>query len=159
AHYRVERDGTELWSGDRPWTLWESAVTDDGVVAGYAYGHGVEGWSGVRGDFDVGDLRVVILDASGKPRLDWSTPREAARQMHAAPQPLGHGVLLDPGSDRLVVRVSNSNLEDDTDTWWVFQLSDGAMLPAVQPRAHMAGDSTARWMLGARFVPSTPLVL
>jgi hypothetical protein len=36
--YRLTRAGVALWSGVRPYTLWEAAVTDDGLVAGYAYG-------------------------------------------------------------------------------------------------------------------------
>src|SRR6185295_5164352 len=43
ATYRCERGGKPLWSETRPYTLWEAAVGDDGVIAGYAYGAGYRG--------------------------------------------------------------------------------------------------------------------
>jgi hypothetical protein len=40
ATYRLTKGGKEIWSGERPFTLWEAGVTDDGTVAGYAYTRG-----------------------------------------------------------------------------------------------------------------------
>jgi hypothetical protein len=37
ATYRLSYNGKEVWSGKRPFTLWEAGVTDDGRVGGYAY--------------------------------------------------------------------------------------------------------------------------
>src|SRR5687767_10030327 len=37
ATYVLRKDGTIVWSGERPFTLWEAAVGDDGTVGGYAY--------------------------------------------------------------------------------------------------------------------------
>jgi hypothetical protein len=36
ASYRLTRQGQEVWSGDRPFTLLGAGVSDDGVVAGFA---------------------------------------------------------------------------------------------------------------------------
>ena len=44
ATYRLDRGGQVAWEGARPFTLWDAGVTDDGVVAGYAYSHGWRGF-------------------------------------------------------------------------------------------------------------------
>src|SRR6185295_11700636 len=54
AGYRLEHEGHDVWSAELPFTLWESVVADDGTVAGYAYGNGLDGWSGMRDDFGRG---------------------------------------------------------------------------------------------------------
>src|ERR1051325_11714252 len=41
ASYRLTRQGQDVWSGDRPFTLLAVGVSDDGVVAGYAYSGGL----------------------------------------------------------------------------------------------------------------------
>lgn len=40
AKYRLLRNASVIWEGVKPFTLVESAVTDEGVVAGYAYTYG-----------------------------------------------------------------------------------------------------------------------
>lgn len=63
AQYRMTRDGQEVWAGERPFSLWDAGVTDDGIVAGYAYegGVGSGGHHGTRYD----SLAIYILDADG----------------------------------------------------------------------------------------------
>jgi hypothetical protein len=63
ANYRFTRAGRELWSGTRPWTLQETVVTDDGLVAGYAY---AAGGGGGPGDA----LTIVVLAPDGTARLE-----------------------------------------------------------------------------------------
>src|SRR4051794_30062796 len=54
AAYRLTEDGREVWSGEKPFSLWDARVTDRGVAGGYAYS---EGFQGTR---VLGDFRVVI---------------------------------------------------------------------------------------------------
>src|SRR5262245_47587758 len=39
--YRLTHRGQEIWAGERPFTLLQAAVTDEGVVTGYSYDGGV----------------------------------------------------------------------------------------------------------------------
>ena len=63
ATYTFADDGRNIWSGERDFTLWDARVSDDGIVAGYAYLNGLGGW---RGE---GDLRVPHIERDGKVRL------------------------------------------------------------------------------------------
>src|SRR5262245_45359141 len=70
ASYRLTRQGQDVWASDRPFTLLGVGVSDDGVVAGFAYSAGLEGFA--KDD----KLHLVILDPSGAVRLDDTTPRQ-----------------------------------------------------------------------------------
>jgi hypothetical protein len=159
ASYRLERDGAEVWSGERPWTLWESVVADDGTVAGYAYGHGLDGWSGVRGDRDRGDFRIVILDPAGAVRADVATERTLGNFPYQHPQPEAAGLLLDPGNDRVVVRIEDEDLNRQNEEWWPFRLSTGEALPRFHPKERLEDSEPARSVIRTRPVMQTPLVL
>src|SRR5687768_17442822 len=45
AKYRLEKNGKELWSGEKPYTLYDAVVANDGTAAGYAYTQGIEGFA------------------------------------------------------------------------------------------------------------------
>ena len=68
ASYRLTRQGREIWSGQQPFTLWEAAVSDDGVVAGYAYSLGWSGYNQARDDAGHGDFHVILIDRKGSLR-------------------------------------------------------------------------------------------
>ncbi len=76
AAYQLTLDGKEVWAAEKPSTLWDARVTDDGLAVGYAYSHGWRGFSaaGYKGGW--GDFRVVIIDPRGKERFDQATKRE-----------------------------------------------------------------------------------
>jgi len=40
ARYELNRNGAVVWSGVRPFTLWDASVADDGTVGGYGYSLG-----------------------------------------------------------------------------------------------------------------------
>ena len=50
ADYVLRRGTTTLWQGEKPSTLWDAVVTDDGTTAGYAYSQGYNGGES-DGDF------------------------------------------------------------------------------------------------------------
>jgi len=159
AGYRLEHDGREVWSAELPFTLWEGVVADDGVAAGYAYSHGFDGHSGVRGDLSHGVFRIVILDAGGALRLNQATERRMSRHPHGSDQPLARGVLLDPDTDRFVVRVNDEASGDDGEEWWPFRLATGEALPRFHLRSRLPNPDPARLVLDARHVMQTPLSL
>ncbi len=73
ATYRLSKNGHEVWSGEKAFSLWDARVTDEGVAAGYAYSEGPLGFR-IHGDF-----HVVILAEDGTIRLDHVTKREGRR--------------------------------------------------------------------------------
>ena len=132
--YRLMLDGKELWSGEKSYTLWEARVADDGVVTGYAYSHGFEGFSEAGYQAGMGDFRVVILDSGGKERLNLATKREDSRFMHQPPNPIASGLLLDEANDRVVFRVSDDDVNRQAESWWVYELSTGQEKARLVPR-------------------------
>src|SRR6266487_4580693 len=50
GNYQITSNGVVVWSGKKPFTLCEAGITDDGIVGGYAYTHGLEGFAAKNGD-------------------------------------------------------------------------------------------------------------
>ena len=133
ATYRLSKDGREVWSGEKPFTLWNARVTDEGVVGGFAYSDG-EGDSQTKGDF-----QVIILDQHGFVRVNHVTKRERVNVPEQPPSPVGRGVVMDDANDRFVIRVQDENVNRDNEAWWVYRLSTGARLTAFRPSDEMPG--------------------
>src|SRR4051794_32349762 len=159
ASYRLTLDGREVWSAEKPYTLWEACVADDGLVAGYAYSHGWRGFSEAGYEAGMGDFRVVILDPRGKERLDHATKREESNFLHTPPNPLAEGLFLDVTNDRMVVRVRDADVNRQAESWWVYGLSTGKALATFRPKELMADPEPARYVMDARPVMGTPLTL
>ncbi len=157
--YRLTRKGAEVWSGEHPFTLWDAAVTDDGVVAGYAYSYGWRGFLPEPRDLSRGDFHVVIFDRTGKLRLNEITKREWSHFLHTPPNPLALGILVDKENDRFVVRVRDEDVNRNSESWWVYQLSSGKSLERVEPKEFMEDSESARVSTDARPIPDTPLIL
>jgi hypothetical protein len=157
ASYRLTRQGREVWSGQRPFTLWEAAVTDAGVVGGCAYSLG---WSGNTDGHDGerhGNLHVILIDAQGTLRLDQVTKREHGGYPNAPPKPVASGLFLDPENDRLVVRIADFNLGHEE--WWSFQIATAKPLGICRPKELMADPNPVAYSLDARPVAGTSLTL
>lgn len=150
ASYRLTRQGQDVWSGDRPFTLLGVGVSDDGVVAGFAYSGGLEGFA--KDD----RLHLVILDPSGAVRLDDTTPRQMSRVIDGGPEPNVHGLVFDPDNDRVVFRVSNVA---DPEVWKPYQLSTGKPARQYQPISLMAAGQLSLSIIDAQPVRGTPLTL
>lgn len=157
--YAFSADGKVVWSGEKPYTLWDARVTDDGVVAGYSYSNGWEGFSEAGFGAGMGDFRVVILDPRGAERLNQPTQREFSPFPHRPPNPLASGLVLDTAHDRGIVRVADEDLNRQTESWWPFELSTGKALARFRPKELMAEPESARYVMDAQSVPETPLFL
>ncbi len=154
--YRLTRGGAVVWSGTRPFTLFDADVTDDGVIAGYAYTHGEQGFSEAGYNAVMGDFVIVILDATGQLRLHEVVPRRTSRILHAPPDPLAEGLIGDAANDRLVVRVHDSDLNHGREAWWTYRLSSGEALGKFEL---VPGDEHIKSPLRAEPVAGTPLTL
>ena len=151
--YRVEKDGKLVWSGRKPWTLWEALVTDGGFVAGYAYTAGYRDYR-VEGEF-----HAVILSEQGDVLNDTKQQRKSANYLHTPPDPLGGPVFHVPESNRVFIGVSVATGFGRDLELWCFQLPDGKELFRKKPASLLEEDQANGMLHGVRVVPGTPLVL
>ena len=149
AQYRVEKDGVVVWSEEKPFTLFEAGMTDDGQLAGYAYTQGEVGFPIDRDGHRYGDFRVVMIGSRGEIRLNEATKREGSLFLHADPNPKACGLIVDGANDRLVVRVEDEDLNKHQENWWVYSFSS----------AGQTGRNKRPAMMGAAPVRGTPLTL
>ena len=160
ASYRLTKQGREVWSGQRPFTLWEAVVTDDGVVGGYSYSLGWSGYAEGRSKAGHGDFHVILIDAEGHLRLDQVTKREGGRGIpNAPPNPLASGLVVDADNDRLLVRIQDADYDRNAEAWWVFRISTGKSLGVCRPKELMPDAELARSLCEVRPVAGTPLML
>lgn len=152
--YTVKKDGAQVWTAAKPWTLWEGIVTDAGFVAGFAY------TEGYRDHQAKGEFHAVILSPKGDVLTDVKTKRTSSRMMHSAPDPIGQCVLHVPGADRVFVGV---HVAGDGDMppleFWCFQLPDGKELFRKRPKDALEADEHTGMLHVARVVSGTPLIL
>ncbi len=153
GRYRCTHDGKLAWEGEKPWTLWEALVTDDGFAAGFAYS---AGWRDPR---STGSFHAVILAPDGAVRLDESHPREASRVMHSPPNPLGRGVFEQAGLQRVVFRIADDDPKRNREEWWSFQLPLGELVGRFRPRDAYPDEDKRNLVLAARGVAGTRLTL
>jgi sugar lactone lactonase YvrE len=125
GNYLVRSNGTVVWSGKKPWTLYEAGITDKGLIAGYAYTHGIEGFSKEGRRAGEGEFHVVIMDPNGELVLDETTKRTPSHFLHTPPNPLAKGVLLDDRQENLVIVLADEDANNRNDLWWTYELSTG----------------------------------
>jgi hypothetical protein len=159
ARYTLSRNGDEVWSSEFPFTIWNGGVTDDGFVVGYAYSHGPSGIPDQRFGRGSGNLNVVIVAHTGELLLNCAVARRESRFPHTAPNPHVRGLLIDSEFDRLIVRINDSDVNRGTECWWVFRISTGEIIAAFAPRALLPDAETARFVITAKRVLGSPLVL
>lgn len=132
AKYRVLQNGSAIWEGVKPFTLVQSAVTDEGVVAGYGYTFGENGFSARGAKAGAGDFVVAIIEPMGRLRLHEVVSRQESRFLHDIPNPLARGMILDGPGNRLVVRVRDPDINRSRESWWVYEVSSGKKMGTVE---------------------------
>lgn len=155
--YRLTRTGVEQWAGELPFTLWDAQMLDDGSVAGYAYSGGME--NDIL-DGAEGQVRLVILDPQGHPRLDEALPR---RGSYACTDDVDReiaGVVVDAEHDRVVFRCEHGGWNHYGEEYWrVYRLSNGSFVDAFE-FAHPRHTNDENWYpQTVQPVAGTPLLL
>lgn len=160
AHYRLTRRGKEKWSKQLPFTLWNAQLTDEGIAVGYGYSQGPLGY-GFGGNFPEGDgtFHEVILTSSGAIRLNRVSERENKLPPYWTPKPYGKGVILDTEHNRVIFRVINGDKNTQGEEWRPYHLSSGAAMPSLLPYDWMPNRDPIGYVLDARPVRNTPLIL
>lgn len=156
ATYRLTRKGAPVWSGEKPFTLVETEVTDSGMVAGYAYSHGAAGFAEGGQGKKPGDFRVVIIGADGGLRLNDVVARKTSMSLHSSPEPRANGLMVDALNDRLVVRVHEGSRGHGEESWWTYRLSTGKSLGKSRLKPPTSG---CQMVMQARSVAGMPLTL
>ena len=155
ADYRLTRHGETVWTNRFPFSLWNAAVSDAGAVAGCAYSQGWEGsWSDKPDDFS-----VVVLAPDGALVAQDVYPRQFSGVEDDPPIPVARDVFFDGLRSNFVVRVDSTNGYSDGEEWWVYDLASGERRATLHPKAQMPDPDMTRWILAARPLPGTPLVL
>lgn len=144
AKYRFARNGVEIHSYNKPFTLREVTVTDDGLAAGMAYRDDAE-----RAQF----LHIVILAQDGREILNEAKKREVSH-MHSPALPKVNQLLASQELDRFIARVLGP-----TEQLWVYKLSTGESLQRFDPRKSIGNTSVQGWIVDSKLVPGTPLLL
>lgn len=160
AEYRLLQGSREVWHGERPFTLRDVRVLDDGTAAGYGYTLGPEGWGGASRD-DYGEFVVAIFDPQGKVRL-----KEAVRRGYGEsvfedqyPQPEAQGLVVDSENDRLIVLVADADINRQNTAWQQYRLSTGKSLGTIHPKQNIADSDRLHWSHAPRPIPGIPLTL
>jgi hypothetical protein len=154
--YRVAKNGKELWAKPLKFTLCEAAITDTGVVAGYAYTLGEHGFGKNPDEPRPGDMVVAIIDPTGKLRLQQITKRQPAGILHSPPFPVANGLIVDEPNDRLIVRLYDFG---PTEIWWTYRLSNGAVLEKRTPQRWVADWQHLIRIIDAKLIRGTPVIL
>lgn len=162
ADYRVTLNGRTVWAGVKPFTLCEASITDEGLIGGYAYTHGIEGFPKLRGSDRPGEFHVVVMRATGELVVDDKVKRTPSRFLHALPNPLAKGILIDGVKNRLIVLVADEDLNRRKDSWWTYELSSEKPLgkfktgPAI-PSSNQKGTEKQIQALDVAALPNRPL--
>ncbi len=158
GQHRLRRDGVEVWSGEQPYTLHQALVTDDGVVAGYAYEGGVRtvGHHGPRRR----GLSVIIIgpDKALRQRDErrWAAGGGRRRGFSGSDSPRISGLVADPAHDRFIVVIPGRY--SDAPVWWTYRLGDGARAGDFTLERPVAEPGFAG-IVSSHLVPGTDLVL
>ncbi len=160
ATYRLTRAGEEVWSGERPFSLWEAEVTDSGAIVGYAYERGVTS----PGNHGIGyrGLSIIILDPDGRTLLADPASSHAAEvnrmRLSGSDSPGVLGILVDPERDRFVVRIPRSSKVDPV-IWWTYRISTGEKTGDIVPDHPRPDQRGFQKDICAQLVPGTSLTL
>ena len=160
AHYTMHRNGREVWCGQKPVTLWEAYVTDDGLVAGFGYTLGLSG-CGPHPALNHGPdgFHVVILDAQGEFILHEQHARQQYGLCGTPFLPLGDGGVADSEHDRFILRLSTEDSFSNGESWWIYRLSTGERLTQFVPRQLMPDADRVGGVIKTQQVKGTPLAL
>jgi hypothetical protein len=153
--YEMIQHGKTVWAKTLPFTLYDAVVTDRGVVGGYAYTNGIEGFAvgGLAADPTSGNLQIVILGADGALLQNLAVPRRAV--LDSLPFPQAGEPLIDAAHARFMFRVRKDD-SDHGEQWWFYDMASGKEIARIDPTPQ---DPTLRFVVSAVPIRDTPLML
>lgn len=160
ADYIVRKHGKELWAGRREFSLWDAAITDEGVVAGYAYSYGQRGWPPRDNrpiDPNPGTTSTLIIDPAGKLLLNEIVKRD--NKEFGFPDHTALGLFVDAVSDRFGVRYRSPNWNDYGETWEIYSLKNARKEKSLTIKRPNGLQSNYPSIAGACAVPGSSLTL
>ncbi|MFO0830597.1 MAG: hypothetical protein U0637_02015 [Phycisphaerales bacterium] len=157
--YVFSHDGRQAWAGDKPFTLWDAVITDSGVVCGYAYDTGLDGWCG--GNDHGCPLSAIIIDANGDPVMKEERPRSLPKTAiidpTPPPSPTVDGILVHEPSGTFILRLDGGH-DERRESWAKFSLVRGGHSPDIFPDQPSHGQYGFHRAHRCELVPGTPLV-
>jgi len=138
----------EVWSADLPFTFQWAVINDRGVSAGYGFTGGLPEYE------PNGEFIAAIVSPGGEVVFEERIELEVGDQrfVHDPPEPSVRGILLQPDLDHLVLRL-------DDDSWWSYDLLEGALRSKARVAEGIEGIEEGAWSLAAHAVPGTPLII
>ncbi len=161
AWYVASQRGIRVWSRNIDFALWDARITNAGIVAGYAYEHGLDGRGFGKPDSGHSFLYVVIIDDIGRVRLKDERPRHHPN-FHSNPpspyEPTVSGLSVHPEADLFILRIPPEFNKEDS-TWWRYRLSTGESLDEIVPDQPRSEEEYAfHRMIAAEPIRSAPLL-
>ncbi len=163
ARYTLSLQGKQAWSGRKPYTLRDHAITTEGWVVGVAYSTSRRRppGGGKRKLF----FHVVILDPTGREILNDMTVRRPGPPVKVGvfqDVPFARQLLVDPDNDRIIIRGQDDGTPGDArnDFWWTFRLSTGEALTRTRLMTDRSKQlDPVRQVFHTALVAGTPLVV
>ena len=143
--YTLTRNGTQVWSGQLPYTMSDAVVADDGSFMGFGR---------ITRPFEAGELIVGQVSAAGEVLRNFSIPQKHL-YFHSPPYPKAEHILLHPEAERFVVLVDQ---DASAEVWWSFDLGSREDPEVFDPHERFGLESGPS-SLAASAVPGTPLSL
>jgi hypothetical protein len=157
ADYRFIKNGAVVWANRLPFTLYEAVVTDLGLVIGYAYTNGLEGFSEAGYKAGTGDFIVLILSEKGEVILKETHPRERSGFIDdVVPNPAAKGIVVDGQGKRAIFRITDPDIRRRSERWWIYDPDTGKRRETVEPEKPIGSYGL---IFSIKAVPGTPLVL
>lgn len=158
ATYSMKHDGIEIWADQRPYSLWDTRVTDQGAVVGYAYQGGVH--VGGNHGTQYSGLKMVVLAPDGRELLiDPASSHDADTDKDpwsGSDSPRVLGMIVDAALDRFTVFIPLAG-NDDPIVWWTYRISTGEKLGDVVPAHPQSKERGFQRIVLAELLPGTSL--
>ena len=159
ATYELRKNGKTQWRKKLPVTLWEANISDNGLIGGYGYSNGPEGFGTEESDRGSGTFHVVVIDSEGKLLRNDNKTREGSRFLHTLPNPIAKGIIFDGANDQMVVRIADPDVNRGIEKWQVIRLSTGQTVSQFEPANLISNGKNARSIINAQPIIGTPLTL
>ena len=154
ARYELRREGKLMWASEKPFALWEAAVSERGVTIGYAYS------KGPNGGREDGNFRVVVLGDDGTVLNEVVEDREPSGMFHAPPVPIARSTFVHDELGRGIVDLVDKGANQPRKSmWWVFDLETGEALERVRPVERQTESAPLTYLVDAQPVHDRPLTL